>query len=73
MSIIEELRQRRGMMDAKEVAPLIGMNLNVLYRKCKAGAAVPHFRYMGQVKFDPERLADWLEEHEVCAGKGSRQ
>jgi hypothetical protein len=57
MSIIEELRQRRGMMDAKEVAPLIGMDLNVLYRKCKAGG-VPSFKYLGKVKLDPGKLAD---------------
>jgi hypothetical protein len=45
------------MMDAKEVAPLIGMDLNVLYRKCKAGG-VPSFKYLGKVKLDPGKLAD---------------
>jgi len=74
MSIVEELRQMRRMLSAKEVADLIGMNLDVLYRKCKAGNSgiPPHFRFNGQVKFDPRKLADWLEAHEVCAGKGSR-
>jgi hypothetical protein len=71
MDIIEELRQMRGMISAKEVADLIGMNLDVLYRKCKAAKpdTPPHFRYNGQVKFDPRKLANWLEAHEVCAGK----
>jgi hypothetical protein len=69
MSIIEELRQMRGMITAKQVADLIDMNLDVLYRNCKAGKSgtPPHFRYNGQVKFDPGKLADWLEAHEVCA------
>lgn len=65
-SLAAELRLRRGMMCAKEVAPLIDMNLDVLYRKLKTGE-VPHFRYLGQIKFDPYRLAAWLEEHEVCS------
>jgi hypothetical protein len=67
-SLSEELKLRRGMMDAKEVASLLGMNLDVLYRKAKAGD-VPHFRYLGHTKFDPRRLAVWLEEREVRSGQ----
>ena len=64
MTLIETLKGRQGLMDAKEVAPLLDMNKEVLYRKVKAGL-VPHFRILGQVKFDPVVLAEWLEERQV--------
>jgi predicted DNA-binding transcriptional regulator AlpA len=64
MTLIETLRGRRGLINAKETAALLGMNKEVLYRKAKAGA-VPHIRILGQVKFDPAVLAEWLEERQV--------
>jgi len=64
MTVITKLRAKQGLMDAKDVAPLLDMNKEVLYRKAKAGL-VPHFRILGQVKFDPVMLADWLEERQV--------
>ena len=64
MTLIETLKGRQGLMDAKEVAPLLDMNKEVLYRKAKAGL-VPDFRILGQIKFDPVVLAEWLEERQV--------
>jgi hypothetical protein len=61
---IEELRAKRGLMDARPMAEILGMNLDVLYRKSKEGL-IPHFRILGRVKYDPQVIADWLEEREV--------
>lgn len=64
MHVIEELRAKRGLMDASPVAEILGMNLDVLYRKTKDGL-LPHFRILGRVKYDPHVIADWLEERQV--------
>lgn len=64
MTVIARLKAKQGLIDAKEAAPLLDINKEVLYRKARAGL-VPHFRILGQVKFDPVVLAEWLEEREV--------
>jgi predicted DNA-binding transcriptional regulator AlpA len=64
MTVVEELKSKRGLMGAKDVAALLGVNKEVLYRKAKAGEG-PHLRILGQVKFDPARIAAWLEERQV--------
>lgn len=64
MTVIARLRAKQGLIDAKEAAPLLDMDKEVLYRKAKAGL-VPHFRILGHVKFDPAVLAEWLEGREV--------
>jgi hypothetical protein len=61
MHAIEELRAKRGLMDAKPMAEILGMHLDVLYRKSKEGL-IPHFRILGRVKYDPQVITDWLEE-----------
>ena len=57
VTVIEELRARRGLIDAGGMAEILGMNLDVLYRKTKDGL-VPHFRILGRVKYDPQVIAD---------------
>jgi predicted DNA-binding transcriptional regulator AlpA len=64
MTVIAKLKTKQGLIDAKEVARLLNMNKEVLYRRVKAGL-VPHFRILGKVKFDPVVLAEWLEERQV--------
>lgn len=63
MKVIEQLRAMRGLIHAKELAPLLGMNEDKLYQKTKAGE-VPHFRVLGRVKYDPHVIADWLQPRE---------
>jgi predicted DNA-binding transcriptional regulator AlpA len=53
MALVEELKARRGLIDAEEMAELLGMNQEVLYRKAKT-RLVPHFRIMpgcGSIRF----------------------
>lgn len=57
MTLTKMLKGQWGLMDAKEVAPLLNMNKEVLYRKTKAGM-IPHFRILGQIRFDPAMLAE---------------
>jgi predicted DNA-binding transcriptional regulator AlpA len=65
LGVVENLRERRGLMDAEETAAILGLNSQVLYRKAKA-AEIPHFRFLGRVRFDPGVIADWLKGREVC-------
>jgi hypothetical protein len=64
ISLVEELRMRRGLLSAKKAAERLSMNLQVLYRRAKAGE-VPHLRIFGRVKCDPRILATWLEARQV--------
>jgi len=64
MTVIETLKAKRGLIHAEELAALLGMNKDKLYRKTKAGE-VPHFRVLGRVKYDPAVIAAWLEQREV--------
>ena len=64
MTVIETLKTKRGLIHAEELAALLGMNKDKLYRKTKAGE-VPHFRVLGRVKYDPVVIAAWLEQREV--------
>jgi hypothetical protein len=64
ISLVEELRMRRGLLSAKKAAERLSMNLQVLHRRAKAGE-VPHLRIFGRVKFDPRILATWLEARQV--------
>jgi predicted DNA-binding transcriptional regulator AlpA len=65
MTVIKRLKSMRGLMHAEELADLLGMNVDKLYKKTKAGE-VPHFRVLGRVKYDPRVIARWLELREVC-------
>jgi len=65
MTVIEQLKAMRGLMHAEELAEILGMNRDKLYKKTKAGE-VPHFRVLGRVKYDPQVIARWLEKREFC-------
>ena len=65
MTVIEQLKAKRGLIDAEETALLLGMHKDKLYKKAKAGE-IPHYRILGRVKFDPAVLAQWLEERQVA-------
>jgi hypothetical protein len=28
---------------------------------------LPHYRFFGSVKFDPQEIAEWLESHKIAA------
>ena len=64
MTVVEQLRAKNGLIHAEELASLLGMNRDKLYQKTKAGE-VPHYRVLGRVKYDPQIIADWLEQREV--------
>ena len=63
MTLIEQLTQMRGLIDAQKTASLLGMHKDKLYKEAKAGE-IPHFRILGRVKFDPQVLAEWLKQRE---------
>lgn len=64
MTVIEQLLGMCGLIHAAELAPLLGMNKDKLYKDTKAGN-VPHFRLLGRVKYDPCVIAAWLQQREV--------
>jgi excisionase family DNA binding protein len=64
MTTIEELRAMKGLIHVDNLAPLLGMPKDKLYKKTKAGE-VPHYRVLGRVKYDPHVVAEWLAQREV--------
>jgi predicted DNA-binding transcriptional regulator AlpA len=64
MTVVEQLKAKRGLIHADELAPLLGMNTDKLYQKTKAGE-VPHYRLLGRVKYDPCVIIEWMQQREV--------
>ena len=64
VTVVEQLNATKGLIHAEELALLLGMNRDKLYKKTKAGE-VPHYRVLGRVKYDPEVIARWLQLREV--------
>ncbi len=59
MGLIEQLEQMTEALTAPEVARLLKMDLSTVYRKARQGQ-LPAFAVGGSVRFDPQRLADYL-------------
>lgn len=57
------LRQRRETLTAKELAALLHCTSSYLLKRAKAGK-VPAYRIGGLIRFDPARIAEWLEQSE---------
>lgn len=61
MTVIEQLMTMRGLINAADLAALLGVPKDKLYKKTKAGE-VPHFRLLGRVKYDPHAIATWMRQ-----------
>jgi excisionase family DNA binding protein len=57
--IIQALEARDGAMRAREVAKLLGVTRQLVYKMAAEGA-IPSFRVGASVRFDPALVAEWL-------------
>jgi excisionase family DNA binding protein len=55
-----QLRQRKTLMDASEVASILNCAKDTVYQWVKR-YALPCIRLGDSVRFDPQQLAEWLE------------
>lgn len=65
-SIAAKLRARDKYLEVNEVATLLGINKFTVYDWVKAGR-IPAQHICGRVKFDPWKLATWLDKQSIAA------
>jgi excisionase family DNA binding protein len=58
-SIPSMIANRKGLMSAKQLAPLLGIGRPTLYQWA-AQERIPSLTLNGQVRFDPKTIAAWL-------------
>ena len=64
MSIAEQLRTRTALLTLNDLADILTRHPQTLYKACRAGK-MPHIRDGGRIKFDPLRIADYLESRSI--------
>lgn len=59
MKLVETLKSKNGALKVSEVAKLLGVSPQHIYRLAASGG-IPSFRVSGAVRFDPDDVASWL-------------
>lgn len=67
VNLIAELRARTKALTSAEVCELINLHPVTLRDWSKAGR-IPAYRMGREYRYDPDAIADWLREREVCQG-----
>ena len=57
----ESFRALRHPLTIKQVAEVLGLHPQTLYKWVRAPGRIPHLRIGGTVRFDPDALARWIE------------
>lgn len=60
MKLVETLRSKSGALKVSEVAKLLGVTPQHIYKMAASGR-IPAFRISGSVRFDPDEVATWLQ------------
>jgi excisionase family DNA binding protein len=60
MKLVESLKSRTGALKVAEIAKLLGVTPQHIYKMAASGA-IPSFRISGSVRFDPDDVATWLQ------------
>lgn len=68
VNLIADLRARIKALTSAEVCGLIDLHPVTLRDWSKAGR-IPAYRIGREYRYDPDAIADWLEEREVCPGR----
>jgi excisionase family DNA binding protein len=55
------------LLDVNDVAELLSMRRDTIYRYCKEGF-LPHLKIGTNLRFDPKTLAAWVQVHQFSAG-----
>jgi excisionase family DNA binding protein len=61
VNIIAELTQRKKAMTAREVADLLSVHTETVYRAAQSGR-LPSYHVFSCRRFDPKAVAQWLQE-----------
>jgi excisionase family DNA binding protein len=67
MRLVEALRSKTGALKVAEVARLLGVTPQHIYKMAASGN-IPSFRVLGSVRFDPDEVAAWLEGKQAHSG-----
>jgi excisionase family DNA binding protein len=59
MSIIEQIEQRSSALKVGELAALLQVTPQHIYKLASAGQ-IPYFRLEGAIRLDPQEIAIWL-------------
>jgi excisionase family DNA binding protein len=60
MTLIEQLRSKKRALTVEELAGLLCVAIRTLYKEVEDDH-IPFFRVRTSIRFDPHRVADWLE------------
>ena len=71
MKLVETLKNRTGALKVGEVAKLVGVTPQHIYKMAASGS-IPSFRISGSVRFDPDEVAAWLKEKQAPAAASRR-
>jgi excisionase family DNA binding protein len=61
MSIIEQIEQRSSALKVGELAALLQVTPQHIYKLASAGQ-IPFFRVEGAIRLDPQEIAGWLRD-----------
>ena len=65
LGTVTELRQRTTLLDAIEVAGILKVAKDTVYKWVKR-KSLPCIRFGDCIRFDPRQLADWLESRKTA-------
>jgi excisionase family DNA binding protein len=63
-TFIAKIRQRRNLMSVKEVAEMLGLSSETIYRMARK-SRIPVLRLGLTLRFDPQMIALWLEGKQI--------
>jgi len=73
MKLIEILENRKEALKVSEVAKMLGVSQQQIYKMAAAGT-IPHFHVQGSIRFCPADLAEWIKkEIEQSSGNYSNE
>jgi excisionase family DNA binding protein len=61
MKLIEMLENRKEALKVSEVAKMLGVSHQQIYKMAAAGT-IPHFHVQGAIRFCPADLAEWIRK-----------
>jgi excisionase family DNA binding protein len=64
MTIAEQLRTIKHALNVDTLAEILQLDQGTIRRHIKRGH-IPYFKIGMTIRFDPSRIADWLEETQV--------
>jgi excisionase family DNA binding protein len=71
MSILEQIEQRASALKVNELAEILQVTPQHLYRLASDGL-IPCFRIAGAIRFDPHDIAEWLRSRQPKTVRSGR-